>query len=109
MPTATKVEYAGERKIRARNKVHYRISHWPIWIAVFFLAPGPLIFDLFAHGFDRRMGMWLGAVLLATGIAGIARQAAGRRAASVYHPVHRRQTESRLPPHLLHVRVERRS
>ncbi len=69
MQPATKVEYAGERKIRARNKVHYRISHWPIWIAVFFLAPGPLIFDLFARGFDQRMAMWLGAVLLATGIA----------------------------------------
>jgi len=56
---------------RERNKVHYRISHWPIWIFVFFLAPGPLIFDLFEHGFDRRMILWLGVVLLATGIAGL--------------------------------------
>jgi len=38
---------------------------------VFFLAPGPLIFDLFEHGFDRRMTIWLGVVLLGTGIAGL--------------------------------------
>jgi len=57
-------------EFRTRNKVHYRLSHWPIWIFVFFLAPGPLIFDLFEKGFDRRMLLWLGAVLLGTGIAG---------------------------------------
>ena len=50
--------------------MHYRLSHWPIWIFVFFLAPGPLIFDLFEKGFDQRMLLWLGAVLLGTGIAG---------------------------------------
>jgi hypothetical protein len=38
---------------------------------VFFLAPGPLIFDLFERGFDRRLAMWLGAVLIGTGIAGM--------------------------------------
>jgi hypothetical protein len=38
---------------------------------VFFIAPGPLTFDLFEHGFDQRMALWLGAVLLATGIAGL--------------------------------------
>jgi hypothetical protein len=38
---------------------------------VFFLAAGPLIFDLFEHGFDRRMTIWLGVVLLGTGIAGL--------------------------------------
>jgi hypothetical protein len=59
------------RHFRERNKVHYRVSHWPIWIFVFFLAPGPLIFDLFARGFDRRMILWLGAVLAGTGIAGL--------------------------------------
>jgi hypothetical protein len=58
-------------EFRARNKVHYRLSHWPIWIFVFFLAPGPLIFDLFEKGFDRRMLLWLGAVLIGTGIAGL--------------------------------------
>ncbi len=56
---------------RERNKTYYRVSHWPIWIFVFFLAPGPLIFDLFERGFDRRMILWLGAVLLGTGIAGL--------------------------------------
>jgi hypothetical protein len=59
------------RHFRERNKVHYRVSHWPIWIFVFFLAPGPLIFDLFERGFDRRMILWLGVVLAGTGIAGL--------------------------------------
>jgi len=59
------------RTLRERNKVHYRLSHWPIWIWVFFLAPGWLTFDLFAHGFSKPMALWLGAVLLGTGIAGL--------------------------------------
>ena len=58
-------------QFRERNKVHYRLSHWPIWIFVFFLAPGPLIFDLFEKGFDQRMLLWLAAVLVGTGIAGL--------------------------------------
>jgi hypothetical protein len=66
-----KIEFAAARKIRDRNKVHYRLAHWPIWIWVFFLAPGPLTFQLFAYGFDSRMAAWLGAVLIATGIAGL--------------------------------------
>ena len=65
------VELAGERKIRARNTALYRLAHWPIWIWVFFLAPGPLTFDLFAAGFDARMAAWLGAVAVGTGIAGM--------------------------------------
>jgi len=64
------VEYDSHRKIRARNKLYYRFLHWPIWIFVFFIAPGPLTFDLFNHGFDSRMVLWLGAVLVGTGIAG---------------------------------------
>lgn len=56
---------------RERNKLHYRLAHWPIWIFVFFIAPGPLTFDLFAHGFDFRMRVWLAAVLLGTGAAGL--------------------------------------
>lgn len=68
---ATRIELASDRRIRARNKINYRLAHWPIWIFVFFIAPGPLTFDLFAHGFDRRMALWLGAVLLGTGIAGL--------------------------------------
>ncbi len=65
------VERDTDRRIRHRNKLHYRFNHWPIWIFVFFIAPGPLTFDLFERGFDRRMVLWLGAVLVATGIAGL--------------------------------------
>ena len=68
---AIPVELASERKIRDRNKIHYRVSHWPIWVWVFFIAPGPLIFDLFEAGFDSRMAAWLGAVLISTGVAGL--------------------------------------
>ena len=68
---AIPVEYASHRKIRERNKLHYRFNHWPIWIFVFFIAPGPLTFDLFERGFDSRMALWLGAVLVGTGIAGL--------------------------------------
>src|SRR3954449_3692549 len=63
------VEYDSQRKIRTRNKLYYRVNHWPIWITVFFLAPGPLTFDLFEHGFDSRMAGWLAAVLIGTGFA----------------------------------------
>ena len=65
------VELDTERTIRLRNKGYYRINHWPIWIFVFFIAPGPLTFDLFESGFDGRMVAWLGVVLAATGIAGL--------------------------------------
>ena len=66
-----KVEFAQERKIRERNTRIYRLCHWPIWIWVFFLAPGPLTFSLFAHGFSLANGIWLAAVLIGTGIAGL--------------------------------------
>jgi len=65
------IEYDSHRKIRHRNKLYYRLNHWPIWIFVFFIAPGPLTFDLFESGFDSRMAAWLGVVLLGTGIAGL--------------------------------------
>ena len=67
----TPVEFDTERKIRTRNKLYYRVNHWPIWIFVFFIAPGPLTFDLFERGFDARMAAWLGLVMLGTGIAGL--------------------------------------
>ncbi|HXE11850.1 MAG TPA: hypothetical protein VN633_07015 [Bryobacteraceae bacterium] len=69
--------FARPPKFRARNKTYYRVLHWPIWIAVFFLAPGPLIFDVFAHGFSRATGWWLALVLLGTGLAGLAGQLPG--------------------------------
>jgi hypothetical protein len=68
---AERVEIAADRQIRHWNKVSYRLNHWPIWIWVFFIAPGPLTFDLFEHGFDRRLVLWLGAVIVGTGIAGL--------------------------------------
>jgi hypothetical protein len=68
---ARRVELASDRRIRTRNKISYRLAHWPIWIWVFFIAPGPLTFDLFAHGFDTRMAAWLALVLAGTGIAGL--------------------------------------
>jgi len=69
--TAIPVEYASRRQLREWNKLYYRFNHWPIWIFVFFIAPGPLTFNLFAHGFDRQMAIWLGLVLMGTGIAGL--------------------------------------
>jgi hypothetical protein len=71
MQYSGKVEYAQARKIRERNTWNYRLAHWPIWIFVFFLAPGPLTFTLFAHGFHSWNMAWLGAVLVGTGIAGL--------------------------------------
>ena len=70
MASAARVEFASARKLRDRNKVTYRLAHWPIWIFVFFIVPGPLVFDLFTRGFDLRIAVWLGAVALATGVAG---------------------------------------
>src|SRR5262245_28162977 len=65
------VELDSQRKIRYRNKLYYRVLHWPIWIFVFFIAPGPLTFDLFERGVDGRMLAWLSVVLLGTAIAGL--------------------------------------
>jgi len=65
------VELDSNRKIRLRNKLYYRVNHWPIWIFVFFIAPGPWTFDLFERGFDARLLTWLGLVMLGTGIAGL--------------------------------------
>lgn len=72
-----KMEYAEARKIRERNTRVYRLAHWPIWIWVFFLAPGPLTFSLFAHGFGRGNLAWLVAVMVGTGIAGLRGQLPG--------------------------------
>jgi hypothetical protein len=68
---AERIELANDRPIRDHNKVSYRLAHWPIWIWVFFIAPGPLTLELFDRGFDSRMALWLGAVLVGTGIAGL--------------------------------------
>jgi len=68
---ARRIELASDRTIRERNKVSYRFNHWPIWIFVFFIAPGPMTFRLFEHGFNSTILLWLGAVLLGTGVAGL--------------------------------------
>jgi hypothetical protein len=65
-------KFARPPKFRERNKTYYRVLHWPIWITVFFLAPGPLVFQLFAHGFSHGMATWLGIVMAATAAAGFA-------------------------------------
>jgi hypothetical protein len=77
MQYSGKMDYAHERKIRQSNTRLYRVLHWPIWIWVFFLTPGPLTFSLFAHGFSRGNSIWLGIVLLGTGIAGLCSQLPG--------------------------------
>lgn len=77
MVYAGKIEYAHERRIRERNTTVYRICHLPIWIWVFFLAPGPLTFSLFAHGFNRWNAFWLGIVLVGVFIAGYHAQLPG--------------------------------
>jgi len=74
---ARRIEKASDRRIRERNKISYRLAHWPIWIFVFFIAPGPMTFALFEHGFNARILLWLGAVLLGTGIAGLMGQLPG--------------------------------
>ena len=71
MASAARVEFASARKLRDRNKIAYRLAHWPIWIFVFFIAPGPSTFDLFEKGFDERRLLWLGLVVLGTGIAAL--------------------------------------
>jgi hypothetical protein len=104
---ARRVELASDRRIRERNKISYRLAHWPIWIFVFFIAPGPMTFSLFEHGFGRRMWAWLGVVLIGTGIAGIF----GKLPGVEPRPYIIRFTEDRpnppLPPRLLHPRLER--
>jgi len=55
--------------MREHNTRLYRLAHWPIWIWVFFLAPGPLTFLLFYRGFGWANLTWLLAVLAGTGLA----------------------------------------
>ena len=94
MPYSFRVEYAYQRKIRTRNTVRYRAAHWPIWIWVFFLAPGPLTFNLFAHGGSIRNILWLVVVLLLTGVAALYGQLPGAEPA----PYILRFTEDRPNP-----------
>jgi hypothetical protein len=65
------VEFDKDRVIRYRNKLYYRFLHWPIWIFVFFIAPGPLTFTLFETGMDKQILLWLIVVVVGTGSAGL--------------------------------------
>lgn len=47
---------------RERNKNYYRVLHVPIWIWVFWILPGNLTGDLYAHGPDWRHWAWLALV-----------------------------------------------
>lgn len=71
MADPVRIEYDSERRIRTRNKTYYRVNHWPIWIFVFFLIPGPMTFTIFAHGGSPYVKWWLAAVVVGTGIAGL--------------------------------------
>jgi hypothetical protein len=57
--------------MREANTRLYRLAHWPLWIWVFFLAPGPLTFLLFSRGFGWANLAWLLAVLAGTGLAAL--------------------------------------
>lgn len=47
---------------RGHNKDYYRVLHVPIWIWAFWILPGNLTADLYAHGPDRRHWIWLAIV-----------------------------------------------
>jgi hypothetical protein len=47
---------------RERNKNYYRVLHVPIWIWAFWILPGHLTADLYAHGPDRRHWTWMAIV-----------------------------------------------
>ncbi|HLJ28934.1 MAG TPA: hypothetical protein VKY85_19645 [Candidatus Angelobacter sp.] len=48
---------------REHNKDYYRVLHLPLWIWVFWILPGNLTADLYAHGPDRRHWIWLAIVV----------------------------------------------
>ena len=65
--SAVLVELATDRPIRTRNKLHYRIAHWPVWVFAFFIAPGPITFSLFATGLNSTAAIWFAVVAVGTG------------------------------------------
>ena len=71
------VELARDRPIRTRNKLNYRFAHWPVWVFAFFIAPGPITFSLFAHGFGPQAMTWLIVVACGTAVAGLFGQLPG--------------------------------
>jgi hypothetical protein len=57
---------------RERNKGYYRLLHVPLWIWVFWILPGNLTADLYAHGPDQRHWVWLAIVVAACAWRGLA-------------------------------------
>lgn len=57
---------------RERNKRYYRALHVPIWIWAFWILPGHLTADLYAHGPDRRHWIWLAVVAAVCAWRGLA-------------------------------------
>lgn len=96
---AERVELARDRPLRTRNKLYYRLLHWPVWIFAFFIAPGPLTFTLFAEGADARTFTWLGVVAAGTAVAGLFGRLPGLEA----RPLILRYTEDR--PNPIHRRI----
>jgi hypothetical protein len=92
------VELARDRPLRSRNKLHYRFAHWPVWIFVVFIAPGPLTFNLFAHGPEVSTWLWLAAATTITGVIGLLGRLPGTEATPYIlrynedgpNPLHRR-------------------
>jgi hypothetical protein len=66
---AIRIELAAERRMRTRNTLRYRLAHWPIWVWVYFIAPGPVTAALFAGEAGSGTMLWFVAVLIATSIA----------------------------------------
>lgn len=57
---------------RERNKGYYRILHVPLWIWAFWVLPGHLTADLYAHGPDRRHWIWLAIITVVCAWRGLA-------------------------------------
>ncbi|HUF47890.1 MAG TPA: hypothetical protein VMM93_08740 [Vicinamibacterales bacterium] len=96
---AVRVELADERPLRERNKLYYRVLHWPVWIFAFFIAPGPITFTLFAEGPNQATLTWLAVVVAGTGAAALA----GRLPGVERRPLILRFTEDR--PNPIHRRI----
>jgi hypothetical protein len=60
-----------QNAVRPRQSTLYRLAHWPIWIAVFFIQPGPWIVRLLADGLGPEQIIWLALVTISTGLAGL--------------------------------------
>ena len=67
--SAVRIELAAERRMRTTNTVRYRLAHWPVWVWVYFIAPGPVTAALFAGQAGPWTWLWFVAVLIGTSLA----------------------------------------